>query len=71
VALVASVGRRGGRRPALAGPAEQLLHEIASLDARFEQIVEPSADERARYASDRSTLKTRLAAALAEEQASK
>jgi hypothetical protein len=51
-------------------PSEQLLSEIAALDARFERNSGVSDDERARYESERSALKARLAAALADERRS-
>ncbi len=48
-------------------PADDLLHAIAVLDARMEQgTILP--DERARYDAERADLKSRLAAALAEER---
>ena len=54
--------------PPVLRPSEQLLSAIASLDARFERLPAASDDERARYASERQELKTRLAVALAEER---
>jgi len=47
---------------------DELLQAIALLDARFEQGSAATADERARYDAERSRLKSRLAAALAEER---
>jgi hypothetical protein len=46
-------------------PADELLHAIAVLDARFEQT--NGAGDRAAYDAERSALKSRLVAALAEE----
>ena len=49
-------------------PTEDLLQAIATLDARFETEPPSSAGERATYESKRAQLKSRLAAALAEER---
>ena len=46
---------------------EALLRAIATLDAAFERNSNPTADERARYDTERAQLKARLATALAEE----
>jgi hypothetical protein len=45
-----------------------LLQQIAALDARFEQQPAPSAETRAAYTAERDELKSRLAAALADER---
>lgn len=53
----------------LAAPASSvLLQEIAALDARFEHDPVASAEARAEYAAERERLKSRLAAALADER---
>ena len=54
----------------LLSPSEQLLSEIAALDARFERNIGATEDERVRYESERGALKARLAAALADERRS-
>jgi hypothetical protein len=54
--------------PVVAPPSTLLLHEIATLDARFEQEPAPSTEARAEYAAERERLKSRLAAALADER---
>jgi hypothetical protein len=46
---------------------DELLQAIAQLDARFEQENHATPDQRAQYDAERSQLKSRLAAALAEE----
>jgi hypothetical protein len=68
--FVALRRRRIGATPAtIAQPASTvLLHEIASLDSRFEREPTASAEARAAYAAERERLKERLAAALADER---
>jgi hypothetical protein len=46
---------------------EDLLHAIAMLDAEFERNTDATADDRARYDTERARLKARLSAALAAE----
>jgi hypothetical protein len=77
-ALVLTVVRRTPRRVpvAFAPPAppvttrasDSLLRELATLDASFERVPSPSAEERSRYDAERAALKSRVAAALAEER---
>jgi hypothetical protein len=52
----------------VATPSGALLHEIATLDTRFEHERAPSAEARAAYAEERERLKARLAEALANER---
>ena len=54
-------------RTAHAPATEELLQAIAQLDARLDQGSVATADERAQYDAERARLKSRLAAALAEE----
>jgi hypothetical protein len=54
-------------RTAHAPATEELLQAIAQIDARVEQGIVATADERAQYDAERARLKSRLAAALAEE----
>jgi hypothetical protein len=54
-------------RTAHAPATEELLQAIALIDARVEQGSVATADERAQYDAERARLKSRLAAALAEE----
>jgi len=65
--LVAVRRRRSAMTLAPARASDQLVREIAALDARFERNPSPSPDERHAYATERSALKSRIAAALAEE----
>jgi hypothetical protein len=71
-AMVTAMRRRRAASPAAveSPPAltAALLHEIAALDAEFEREPAPTADTRAAYAAERARLKSRLAAALADEQ---
>jgi hypothetical protein len=68
--FVALRRRRGGAAPVVVtqSPSAVLLHEIAALDTRFEHESAPSVEARAAYASERERLKSRLAAALADER---
>jgi len=70
-AIVVAARRRGDAIPASvaspARPTDALLHAIATLDARFETAPASSAEDRAAYEAERARLKSRLAAALAEE----
>jgi hypothetical protein len=71
IAMIGAVTVAARRRPVAVVPAapseaERLLQAIATLDARFERASNGGADDRARYDSERSQLKTRLAAVLAE-----
>jgi len=63
--LVAARRRKHATSPVRA--SDQLIREIAILDARFERHPSPSPDERRAYETERSALKSRIAAALAEE----
>lgn len=73
-ALFAALGQRRRRRAALfttppvERPAERLVRDLAALDARFERMVDPSPEDRARYESERGALKDQVAAALAGER---
>jgi hypothetical protein len=69
--VVAARRRRPAALPratrAPARPSDDLLQAIAVLDARMEQgSIAP--EERARYEGERAALKSRLAAALAQER---
>jgi len=76
LAMLAAIVVAARRRPVIAAnaarahvrPTEDLLQAIATLDARFETGPPSSAGERAAYESERAQLKSRLAAALAEER---
>jgi len=60
-------GRRGA--PAVMRiRSEDLIAELATLDARFERNPSADASARAEYERDRADLKARIASALAEEQ---
>jgi hypothetical protein len=48
--------------------AAHLARDIAELDDAFERVASPSDEERASYKQRRDALKTRLAAALANEE---
>lgn len=70
-AMVVASRRRRGPAPASVAPqpaSVALLQQITALDTRFEHEPAPSAEARAAYAAERERLKSRLAAALAEEQ---
>jgi hypothetical protein len=75
IGAIAYATRRRRRVPALAlrsrtahAPAtEELLQAIVQLDARLDQGSIATADERTQYDIERARLKSRLAAALAEE----
>ena len=54
--------------PVVAPASTVLLREIAALDARYEHAPAPSAETQAEYAAERERLKSRLAAALADER---
>ena len=54
--------------PLHAPATDELLQAIAQLDARFEQEDHATPDQRAQYDAERAQLKSRLAAALAEER---
>jgi hypothetical protein len=70
-AIIVAARRRRAPVPATpARAADELLQAIAVLDARFEQGSAATPDERADYDAERARLKSRLAAALAEEQGS-
>ena len=76
LAMLAAIVVAARRRPVIAAnaarahvrPTEDLLQAIATLDVRFETEPPSSAGERAAYESKRAQLKSRLAAALAEER---
>ena len=76
LAMLAAIVVAARRRPVIAAnaarahvrPTEDLLQAIATLDVRFETEPPSSAGERAAYESERAQLKSRLAAALAEER---
>jgi hypothetical protein len=72
-AILFATRRRRVVTPAVPVPihsptAEELLQAIAQLDARFEQENHATPDQRAQYDAERARLKSRLAAALAEER---
>lgn len=58
----------GGAHPATTqSQVDRLIADLATLDARFEREQNPSADTRAAYQRDRAHLKSRIVAALADE----
>ena len=54
------------RRGHSVDPAEAIAARIAALDAKFERLQAPSADERAQWSADREALKQQLSDILAE-----
>ena len=74
-AMIGAVLFATRRRRVVAAPAasthspatDELFRAIAQLDARFEQENHATPDQRAQYDAERARLKSRLAAALAEE----
>ena len=65
----APVHARGAAQPAAPqSQVDRLIADLATLDARFEREQTPSADMRGAYERDRADLKSRIAAALAEEE---
>jgi hypothetical protein len=72
-AILFATHRRRGVTPVMPVPtnsaaAEELFQAITQLDARFEQENHATPEQRALYDADRARLKSRLAAALAEER---
>lgn len=69
--VAAAVASGNGAAPVAAptaSTAEDLIREIATLDARAERAPALSEEERARYVAEREALKARLATALAAER---
>ncbi len=65
LAIGVAFGRRQRPSPAvIIDPIDVLLREMATIDAKFEQAIDPTAERRADYEKSRASLKTRLVGAI-------